>query len=384
MAEDETVLFGSLEECIKSLRDHEIQTNTRYTVGYSSKGFGKRSTGSNIVNNKRVQWLNGKPFISLGLKVYFCHHGKNYRPNNNARTPKEHGYSKGGRVRAQQTKKLGCPAKVLIKEGVMLPASHPIQDNTKAELAASLIDLAATGEYTCCYYMCLPDLEKHKFHETGISSGLSQNIDRGLVHKINELVDEGVSDTDEMERRLRSHVLETENVTPAPTSKRFFPNRNTIRNHMRNAEKTKQTSIDDETNLEGFLNRWKQDNTRDIVFLRKKGETEKFLFVYQSFGMKTLLERYGNTMTLLDATYRTTKYHLPLFFLVVKTNVDYQVVACFIPEEENSVSEQEALQIIKDHNPNWSPKHFMTDMDEREMHAMRSLFPGGLLVLLVM
>ena len=85
------------------------------------------------------------------------------------------------------------------------------------------------------------------------SSGLSQNIDQGLVHKINELVDEGVSDTDEMERRLRSHVLETENVTPAPTSKSFCPNRNTIRNHMRNAEKTKQTSIDDETNLEGFV-----------------------------------------------------------------------------------------------------------------------------------
>ncbi|KAH3712988.1 hypothetical protein DPMN_072750 [Dreissena polymorpha] len=59
--------------------------------------------------------------------------------------------------------------------------------------------------------------------------------------------------TDEMERRLRSHVMETENVTPAPTSKSFFPNRTTIRNHMRNAEKTKQTSIDDETNLESFL-----------------------------------------------------------------------------------------------------------------------------------
>ncbi|KAH3854651.1 hypothetical protein DPMN_097197 [Dreissena polymorpha] len=89
------------------------------------------------------------------------------------------------------------------------------------------------------------NLEKHKYHETGI---------------INELVDEGVSDTDEMERRLRSHVLETENVTPAPTSKSFFPNRNTIRNHMRNAEKTKQTSIDDETNLEGF-----EEDARRII-----------------------------------------------------------------------------------------------------------------------
>ncbi|KAH3811645.1 hypothetical protein DPMN_140057, partial [Dreissena polymorpha] len=78
------------------------------------------------------------------------------------------------------------------------------------------------------------------------------NIDRGLVNKISELVDEGVSNTDEMERRLRGHVLETENITPAPTSKSFFPNRTTIRNHMRKAENIKHTSIDDETNLKGF------------------------------------------------------------------------------------------------------------------------------------
>ncbi|KAH3818674.1 hypothetical protein DPMN_120396 [Dreissena polymorpha] len=32
MAEDVTVLFGSHEECVKSLRDNEIQTNTRYAV----------------------------------------------------------------------------------------------------------------------------------------------------------------------------------------------------------------------------------------------------------------------------------------------------------------------------------------------------------------
>ena len=28
---------------------------------------------------------------------------------------------------------------------------------------------------------------------------------------------------------------------------------------------------------------------------------------------------------MLDATYRTTKYALPFFFIVVKTNVNYQV-----------------------------------------------------------
>ena len=41
--------------------------------------------------------------------------------------------------------------------------------------------------------------------------------------------------------------------------------------------------------------------------------------------MMRLYEQYGNDMVLLDATYRTCKYALPLFFLCVRTNVNYQV-----------------------------------------------------------
>ena len=42
------------------------------------------------------------------------------------------------------------------------------------------------------------------------------------------------------------------------------------------------------------------------------------------------LTRYGNTLILIDATYKSTKYSIPLFFLCVKTNVSYTVVAEFI------------------------------------------------------
>ena len=51
----------------------------------------------------------------------------------------------------------------------------------------------------------------------------------------------------------------------------------------------------------------------------------KLLFVYQSPNMQRLYRRYGSSLIMLDATYRTTKYALPLFFMVLKTNVNYQV-----------------------------------------------------------
>ena len=40
--------------------------------------------------------------------------------------------------------------------------------------------------------------------------------------------------------------------------------------------------------------------------------------------------QYGNTVTLMDATCKTTKYSIPLFFVCVKINVAYSVVAEFI------------------------------------------------------
>ena len=51
--------------------------------------------------------------------------------------------------------------------------------------------------------------------------------------------------------------------------------------------------------------------------------TGKIMFVYQSKEMKNIYERCGNHMILLDVTYKTIKYALPLFFVVVHTSVTF-------------------------------------------------------------
>ena len=78
----------------------------------------------------------------------------------------------------------------------------------------------------------------------------------------------------------------------------------------------------------------------------------------------------------LDATYRTSRYLLPLFFLVVPTNVNYTVVATFIPETETRGAIEEALNIIRSWNENWKPKYFMTGYDEQEISAIEEVFKG--------
>ena len=90
------------------------------------------------------------------------------------------------------------------------------------------------------------------------------------------------------------------------------------------------------------------------------------LWVHQEPWQQQLMLKYGNTMSLMDATYKTTRYDLPLFFISVRTNSGYCVVAEFIAQSESATHIEEALQILISWNPNWKPKFFMTDYSEAE------------------
>ena len=118
----------------------------------------------------------------------------------------------------------------------------------------------------------------------------------------------------------------------------------------------------------------------DEVIITKAGKQEgRLLFVHQTVWKSRLLLKYGQDLAFLDATYKTRKYALPLFFIAVKTNVDYIIVASFVVQDETTESIQEALSIIKQWNPEWRPQNFMTDLCEEEINALESVFSGTLL-----
>ena len=100
------------------------------------------------------------------------------------------------------------------------------------------------------------------------------------------------------------------------------------------------------------------------------------LYLY-SVQLCIIFSSYGNDICLMDSTYRTTHYALPLYFVCdVPTNVNYTVVAEFVPETEDQESLEEALNIIKGWNVDWSPKFFMCDMCQQEINALETIFPG--------
>lgn len=100
------------------------------------------------------------------------------------------------------------------------------------------------------------------------------------------------------------------------------------------------------------------------------------MLCYQTEWQKKILIKYGNQMTLLDATYRSTRYALPLFFICVRTNVCYATVCAFVIQHETSACILEALQILKEWNPAWKLNCFLVDFCQEEIKVRCELFKG--------
>ena len=63
-------------------------------------------------------------------------------------------------------------------------------------------------------------------------------------------------------------------------------------------------------------------------YFESTGDGRYFIFNHQTAEQKGLMNIYSGEHCLLIATHRTIKYILYLFFIVVKTNADYQVCIC--------------------------------------------------------
>jgi hypothetical protein len=191
----------------------------------------------------------------------------------------------------------------------------------------------------------------------------------------------------EMKRHVNIFVRNIfgKNSLPNQINRRFYPSRKDLRGLIdRRRCKIIQGLLDQEV-LSVEVKSWRNDNPDACIYFRQSAvvqrptaEEQPFLFVYQNSWQKHMLQRYGEEMVFLDATYRTTKYALPLFFLCVHTNSGYYVVGAFVTQREDSQSISEALSILKDQNPSWNTKSFMIDACEMEMMAINVVFPGNL------
>ncbi|XP_066925961.1 uncharacterized protein, partial [Clytia hemisphaerica] len=140
---------------------------------------------------------------------------------------------------------------------------------------------------------------------------------------------------------------------PSKDNRRYYPKKTDIRSYVYRAAMKLRFSKVDQEELDHRVKEWKKEQPEDSFFYRRyggedipvyneKGEKvdslpkgKRLLFVHQTKRQRRLLAKYGNFVCLLDATYKTTKYSLPLFFIATRTNVDYQVIPlCYFHREQ--------------------------------------------------
>ena len=70
------------------------------------------------------------------------------------------------------------------------------------------------------------------------------------------------------------------------------------------------------------------------------------------------------------------QYALTLLFHIVETNLDQQVVATFLIEEETKENIIAALAIIKEWNLDSELLYAMVGCNTEEINALKTLYPG--------
>ena len=101
---------------------------------------------------------------------------------------------------------------------------------------------------------------------------------------------------------------------------------------------------------------------------------QKLLFIHQTTSQQHLLNRYGNNICLSDATYKTTRYSLRLFFVALKTNVDCKSVGSFVIQDKTTESIKKALHVLKKWTASSNPKMFMVGNCDEETDAVEIFF----------
>ena len=278
---------------------------------------------------------------------------------------------KSTRVKLQGSREIGCHAHIQLKKCVVYPEYKVTDDELKLLSMRTLKDKKITAlklqlaknpaevKTKVMSYVSLPTEDAHSGHPTGGGvAGFSQKMNSQVASRLAEIVAEGITEKGLIRTLLRQFVMKElcSKTPPDENDRAFFLTDSDLKNHIYLAKRALQLSCLDQENLRLKIEQWKKTHPESTYFFRpyvNKEEcmpvdasdpvknkssfvgndgtdesddilidncsyTQTLLWVHQTEWQQEL-RQYGNTITLIDATYKTTRYDLALFFICVRT-----------------------------------------------------------------
>ncbi|XP_067928258.1 uncharacterized protein [Watersipora subatra] len=373
-------LVLSLQEVEAIIFQHETDHTVKFTPFGTQKQFSQQLV---LTDLKNVQNLDGVPVLLVGKKWLQCRHGldknsstKKKLKDEKASDRSDHPTARRTRNLVQDSIKMSCSAYIHVRRlvkvlGYKVDGLSHWQRRKQAKIIKEEIQ-KNTLRYEEVYEVTIPCETDHS-HHIGKQAGCMQPVEVSVRRKIRSLVGKGVYYLDDMRVHLDEYISKKfAHLTLDKGNRRFFPQDQDVSNHMQLAIKELMNSDHDIIGLDNLVQEWRKENPLDNFHFKHE---DLFIFVHQSQSQRQLMDRYGHELCLMDATYKTSKYALSLFFIVVKTNINYQPVASFLIPEETTSNIKKALDVIKEWNPNWLPGSWMTDCSQAEINALETSFP---------
>ena len=216
----------------------------------------------------------------------------------------------------QGTRKFDCPAVIQLRgikvfinplyEVRQLPhqTSNSLKMAKKRALHRLKDDLKQGNiAYVMRYYIKIPLSTEHKGHPLGASATINHCVDRRIISKIYDLVQRGVTRPEEVrgcleefvERELFANVSPQER--PKKCSRKYYPTRQDLRNHITKAIAASKYCKDDQESLRQKVSEWQASGTGNSC-TGQKGKTvimvkilrgKSFFLSIKEFGSKGFL-----------------------------------------------------------------------------------------------
>ncbi|KAI7935717.1 hypothetical protein MJO28_016588 [Puccinia striiformis f. sp. tritici] len=141
--------------------------------------------------------------------------------------------------------------------------------------------------------------------------------------------------------------------------------------------KIRQEELAGKTPIEALLNLLKQSNWLWDVDINSAGVIQNLFFAHPG---SVHLARIYHHVALLDATYKTNRYKLPLLHVIgqTATNKSFAIAFCFLMYENNE-GYLWAVNNLRKHvwNPDQIPPVFITDRETALRNALAEVFPAS-------
>ena len=409
---------SSLQAALRLKELYEDETVTQYRAKSTVATFGRTEFQRTALRRATFRLMDVRlytPIFILAKNRYVCHKGPDIDKGLKEKRKRAHvsgGYNSSGdddsgakgmktkrrkvygggseaskrQRHCQMTKKVGCPATLTMYEVLIANCEDADFDDElswKVRIATQQIELQRF------IVVFLP--RYHEGHEIGHSSAscVSRSWHPDVRAKLTSLLIDGIRDTDEMMALLKQYVetdlCATYSTKPHVDDRRYYPLRTDIRNAIAYDLKEKKVLIKpNEDQLMELFQQWAEIDPPDghilyrpSTFSEVEGQ-QNLLLVYQSSNQNYLMRRYGTELLFVD---ESTAYGIPVFFLSVKTNCVYHVVAFFVMTVSNVASITEGLAAVKSWIPDVEPRFVVCDQDKQHSIAVQTTWPNAHLLM---